>query len=248
MTTRMSLWQVLTTPLSLCADPNEARDHLAHRLLRRCEREIRRVRRERLEAVRRSGIIERAPDALRSDMDRLVTLAKEERLLARLHPKAPAAPVLTFSSWLLRDSYRICVETPEEGMHFVVGVCMDGVMVGTNIVTFPYARRSVAGAAGETRATHRISIEAAESGHSIVAILHSHPGMGPEANHPSPTDLRTHALWERSMPLVGGIWSRDGFLRFFTSGASCRVEVLGDHLESSGDNLWRLRDEYAATR
>lgn len=149
-----------------------------------------------------------------------------------------------FSSWLLRDSFRLCTATFDEGMHFVVGVELEGLLVGMSIAEFAYAERSSVRAAGSHRDTHRLAIDASESGHRIQAIMHSHPGFGPQANYPSATDIATHRLWERASPLVGGIWSRSGHLRFFTAGRPAAVTVVGTHLEQIDEDNWKLREEF----
>lgn len=182
--------------------------------------------------------------------DQLARIDSELRLLEPLSSvhHSDAGPTIVLSSWMLRDSFHICTETPAEGMHFIAAVKIARRLIGTAISTFAYERRSVAGAAGERRSTHAQMIESAETGHSIAVIAHSHPGSGPHANHPSGTDIATHRLWEQTGTVIGAIWSRDGYLRFFTAGTPFRVEVVGSHLEQVDEHLWKLRDEYLAKR
>ncbi|CAG0986214.1 hypothetical protein PHYC_02038 [Phycisphaerales bacterium] len=237
--------------VSELGDDQAARNRIARLLLRRYESRLERLHRE--EAGLREQLMGTLGDAepkfAWSVLRKYQEVVRERRLLTGLLPH-PVKPVssFAFSSWLLRDSFRICTATPDEGMHFVVGVEIDGIVVGTSIQEFAYAERSPVRAAGVHRATHALTIDAAESGHRIVGILHSHPGYGPHANHASGTDLTTHRLWEQTAPLVGGIWSRSGHLRFFTAGRHAAVSVAGTHLEQIDEHNWKLRDEFVGGR
>lgn len=55
------------------------------------------------------------------------------------------------------------------------------------------------------------------SGAHLAAWLHSHPGMGMSATHPSSIDLQQHADWLRdySPRLLSGIFVRDRQIRFW---------------------------------
>lgn len=181
--------------------------------------------------------------------ERLAALAIELRTLKALGAQpATGEPEIVLSSWMLMESFRICTETPDEGMHFIVGTKVDSLLVGMNIVQHPYTARSPVGAAAEQQRTHATVIEAAETGHQVLVIAHAHPGKGPGANLPSGTDLRTHRLWESLGPICGAIWARCGHVRFFTAGRPVRVSVVGSHLVQVDRDLWRIRDEFASDR
>ncbi|MCC6678639.1 MAG: hypothetical protein IT436_16010 [Phycisphaerales bacterium] len=220
----------------------------ARRVLRRRDALLARVRRERVQLTRRLlAAVATGRGGLTVELARrLSALSIRERLLAGLDPADRGTPVprLVLSSWMLRDSFRICTRTADEGLHFIVGIEHDGLAIGTGIALFPCAERSPVRAAGEPRATHGVSIEAAETSHRVLALLHSHPGTGPHANHPSSTDLHTHRLWETTSNLIGGIWARDGYLRWFSADKPFAVEIVGGHMERIDDRLWKLRDEF----
>lgn len=211
----------------------------------RMDQELGRARRDQRRLLARLADPGLHPAASWRHCARLNAVNARIQALESLRPGDPPRPgEFLLSSWALRDSFRLCTETPDEGMHFIIGVKLLGLMVATGIAEFPYAERSIVRAIGQAASTHGLTIEAAETDHDILAIAHSHPGYGPEANHPSGTDLATHRLWERSRHLVGAIWSRDGFVRFFTAGRPFRVRVLGSHLEQVDTHVWKLREEY----
>lgn len=159
--------------------------------------------------------------------------------------RPPEVQVFAFSSAMLQESFRRCVEMPEEGMHFIAGIEVEGILVGTQIVPFPYEFRSFVGAAGVHEATHKICIEAHESGQKIIAIAHSHPGSGIGANYPSGIDRKTQSLWEHGRSIVGGIFSRDGYLRWYSNNVAFEINVMGNQIKRIDRDVWKLETENA---
>jgi len=165
---------------------------------------------------------------------------RERRLLEDLAPsRPPQTEIVIFSTMMLAQSFRLCTETQDEGMHFIVGVEYDGLKVGTHIIPFGYAQRSVAGAAGDPLDTHRIVIHTYEAATRFSPCCIP-PGSGPNANFPSAIDERTQRLWEQGSNLIGGIWSRDGFLRWYSVAVRFQVEVVGSHMEKLDARLFKL--------
>jgi proteasome lid subunit RPN8/RPN11 len=78
-------------------------------------------------------------------------------------------------------------------------------------------------------------------GSQLTAYFHSHPGSGPEANHPSSVDLANQERLERGgFHTVGGIFSRDGYLRFFTRKLAFHITITGKGIDHVGQNLYQL--------
>lgn len=179
-------------------------------------------------------------------MRRLHALHNQRQALVDLAPARSPVPTLVVSSWMLKDSFGVCTATEDEGLHLLVGVEHDGVLIPTRIIECDYTRRTAVRATATREGVHKAMADTAEAGHRVFAIIHSHPGSGPEANHPSSIDLRTHELWEGISSVIGGIWSRDGYLRWFTSAKPFEVQVVGTQMERLGDRLWRLTDENVA--
>lgn len=228
--------------------PGATPDTRAKRLLRRFDSKVRDLQAEERRLRRLIEICADRGDAggVQDQAGRLAGVLRERRLLEGLAPSRQAGTeVLVFSTMMLAQSFRVCTETEDEGMHFIAGVEYDGVAVGTHLIPFPYAHRSVAGASGDPRATHRIVIQTHEAQHRLLALLHSHPGSGPRANLPSSIDDRTQRLWERGSRLVGGIWSRDGFLRWYSVAVPFRVELVGSHMEKIDERLFKLVSDQA---
>jgi len=215
-------------------------------IYRKWQRKLNALRREGIRLRRRIDECARGghSDELSRVAEKLTQVTRDARALASLGtPEDGTRQRFVFSSAMLRESFRYCVSRPEEGMHFILGIEHEGMLIGTHIVPFPYEYRSVAGAAGVHQATHKICIQAHETGHYAIALVHSHPGSGIDANHPSPTDRRTQTLWECGTRLLGGIWSRDGYLRWYTNELAFAVNVEGNQIERVEENVWKIETE-----
>jgi hypothetical protein len=157
------------------------------------------------------------------------------------------------SSLLLSESFRHVCPPPSrirpaingfrEEFHYATGLRSDPhTYVVTHIVPVKYSRQD----AGGVRVTDASNISALakldELGLPLVMHFHSHPGFGRESNHPS---LRDQAFQERlergGHAAIGGIFSRDGFLRFFAGDVSrfC-VEIHGNNVKKLSDVEFRV--------
>ncbi len=243
MSKTMKLWRLLNTPIAFPKRPRANERQRARRMLRRHERLIWCADRERELLVREvhRAVEAQDPDRLSRSTRQLVPLFRKLQWLEALgRIEESKTPVYVFSSWMLKDSFQYCTAAPEEAMHFILGVEKDGFAIGTNLVPFGYSHRSVVGATGNHRDTHRISIEAHESGHRILALIHSHPGRGINANRRSSIDEANQRIWERTTRVIGAIWSRDGYLRWYSSKLKFDVQIIGNHLKRVNDHVWKL--------
>jgi hypothetical protein len=87
-------------------------------------------------------------------------------------------------------------------------------------------------------------------GLGLLGHFHSHPGFGPEANHPSMTDLRfAERLARGSHIALGGIFTRErgqkdiGYVRFFADESKpFVVDIRGkdEHVRKVSDNVYRV--------
>lgn len=245
----MSLMQVLTTRLRWRQNLDVARARRAFRALRVCERRQEELLREEQYLLRELQRCRKKADAygIRKLAEKLASVVEKIDLLnGVMSHETMARQCFVFSSWMLQESFRICTSSREEGLHFILGVDVDGVSIGTRLATFPYAHRSISGATGDRLATHRVCIETHEAGHRIMAMVHSHPGTGPHATHHSMIDHATHHQWESTTRMIGGVWSRDGYLRWFSTSLEFKADVIGTHMEQLNEDLWKLHPEEGA--
>jgi hypothetical protein len=145
------------------------------------------------------------------------------------------------SSLFLRKAYGDLVRDSAEQMHFVTGPESPDCRVLAEILTFEKIARTAVGVEGDPRATHRTLIQLGETGHRLLAWMHSHPGRGAHATKPSGTDLAHQARLERGgYPTIGVIASRDGYLRFFSKDMPFTLHVTGDDVRKINDRVYRL--------
>jgi proteasome lid subunit RPN8/RPN11 len=172
--------------------------------------------------------------------DAATRLQREARAVAR----EPAIAEYVVSSWFLADCHAYLLSHPRghEVLHLVTGS-----KVGENrrtldrMVKVALDEQSLVGAlANQQDLTQKLIAMDATWGHSLHGLFHSHPGHGREATMPSDTDRETHGRYERGgYPLVGAIFERSGFLRFFC-GAPFTITLYGKGVEQYEENLFKI--------
>jgi proteasome lid subunit RPN8/RPN11 len=157
---------------------------------------------------------------------------------------APGAltPLYLVSSSFLREASDFLTETEDERLVYATGP-EDGTRLFalTRLVMFELAEVSVVGAAPEPASQLQALAELEENGERILATLHSHPGKGAGATTPSSTDLSTQEGLEKlGYPAIGVVFSRNGFIRFYSRDLPFRVVVSGTGIEPVEEHLFRL--------
>lgn len=78
-------------------------------------------------------------------------------------------------------------------------------------------------------------------GSLLCAYLHMHPGHGSGSTMPSSVDIACQRRLENGgYPVIGGIFSRDGYLRFFSDRNLFEVALSGKGVEHVGKDLFKL--------
>lgn len=150
--------------------------------------------------------------------------------------EAPAVPEYFISSRFLTEcaSYLLADSQGFERLHMVTGI-----QPGANRYTLDYmdkvamAEQSETGARADQRSFTQALIHLTEWGHALHGLFHSHPGQGAGATHPSQKDLMTHKRLERGdYPLIGAIFVRGGYVRFFSTERPFTVTIYGRGVEN----------------
>jgi len=144
------------------------------------------------------------------------------------------------SSLTLHKSYRHLTREPIEDLHLATGVILDGTFVLNDLILLRSVERSLGGTSASPAETRRALLTMEAFGLKCGGLFHSHPGRGPSATIPSGTDRRNHETWEEAFPVVGGIFTHDGFVRFFKASGRPRVDVLGKKVRRIDETLFRL--------
>ena len=80
-------------------------------------------------------------------------------------------------------------------------------------------------------------------GYLLTGCFHSHPGSGKGSVSPSSTDIKNQKKLENTgYKCISAIFSRDGFIRFFTVNNPFEVKVVGKGVECVAENVYRLTE------
>ena len=104
------------------------------------------------------------------------------------------------------------------------------------------ARQSHVIAEGHALSIYRILSEYDRWGHPTLLFCHCHPGCGSESTRPSGIDIKTHTDLELYYPVIGAIFSQDGYVRFFSAGKPFQIEIFGKGVVKVDDNVYRIQD------
>lgn len=158
--------------------------------------------------------------------------------------KESPVPQLTLHSSLLYQLYHSLF--PAERMMVAAGRQEDGGIFITALFDVT-GTASATGVHADPDRLGRALISMSETDTYLVAWLHSHPGSGGDATHPSPIDLRQETDWLRdySPLLVSAIMVRDGFVRFWGKALEngkvfVRIEGPGIRAYSNTENVYQL--------
>lgn len=153
-----------------------------------------------------------------------------------------APPLYVVSTLFLEESFRFLVRHPSEDMHYVTGSELGPWRVLERLVDFEKSTRTAVGVSGTPSATHRTLIGLSEKAHRLIAWCHSHPGRGAGATLPSGIDLDHQERLERGgYPTIGLIFSRDGYVRFFSHTTTFRLQVFGAGVRSIDERVYQLQ-------
>lgn len=144
------------------------------------------------------------------------------------------------SSLLLHNSYRHLTEGREENLHFVTGVVVAESFVLTDMITVRGVDRRMARATAAAPDVHRAMVFIESFGLKCGALWHSHPGTRVDSTRPSGVDWRNQKAWEKAYSLLGAVFSRDGFVRFFAARPGVVVHVHGKKVTRIAENVYKL--------
>ena len=72
----------------------------------------------------------------------------------------------------------------------------------------------------------------------FLGVFHSHPGGG--ITGPSSTDLETQTFLEQNYRPLGGVFTNDGYVTFYSKAMDFRVHVIGKTAQQVKPNVWKL--------
>lgn len=144
------------------------------------------------------------------------------------------------SSLYLMDSFALLNKDEVESLHFVTGPEVGETKVMDKIVDLKLEKQSMVYAKADTEAIRETLIYLTDYGYKLWACIHIHPGSGAGSTYPSGTDKTLdRLLLKGGYDCIGAIFSRDGFVRFFSS-KEFEVNIYGNGVEKIDEKLYRL--------
>lgn len=150
-------------------------------------------------------------------------------------------PIFVINSLMLYRCFKLLTRTRNEDLHAVTGSVIGMIRSLEQIVPLTLSTQSLGGAAAEHKSLANELLMLNEFGLRPLAYFHSHLGCGIGATHPSSTDRKTQSLMEQSgSEIIGGVFSRDGFIRFYANRGEPDVRVVGKRFKEIEKNVYRL--------
>jgi hypothetical protein len=174
-------------------------------------------------------------EQVNSAFDLVVLVDEALEILREYSPPTPSfsedKPHYLISSWFLADCHSYLTSDPQrhERLHLVTGIKISPKQrTLERMVKVPLKLSSEVGALADQRELQKALIEMDRRGHPLYGLFHSHPGEGAHATRPSPTDFNTHERYEKAYSLVGAIFVKDGFVRFFSNNTPFTITIYGE--------------------
>jgi proteasome lid subunit RPN8/RPN11 len=162
------------------------------------------------------------------------------------HILGDPAPEYIVSSLFLVQSHRVLASCPDENMLIATGKDFGPVKIIDTQVSVEVSEQSKVFVRADSDSLGKALCSLDDYGHKLLAWFHSHPGTGPASVNPSATDLDTQNRLERGgYPVVGGIFSRDGYIRFFSiKNRFSSIRIYGKLVEKKDETTFYIKKTY----
>jgi hypothetical protein len=156
----------------------------------------------------------------------------------------PAVPEYLISSLFLSTCASYLLANPQgfERLHLVTGIKeRDKRRTLDRMARVALAQQSASGARADQLDLQNILLELDSFGLHLHGLFHSHPGSGAAMTRPSGIDLATQDRFEsQGYPLVGAIFARGGFVRFFAH-HPFTITVYGKGVVQHEEHLFHIQ-------
>jgi proteasome lid subunit RPN8/RPN11 len=153
-------------------------------------------------------------------------------------------PLLVINSLMLHDCFKLLTRTENESLHAVTGSIIGNIRSLERIIPLSLSEQNVVGAAADNGDLADRLMRLNDFGLRPLAYFHSHPSCGVNATCPSSTDRQTQSTMEMSgSKIIGGIFSRDGYIRFYANKSEPNMRVMGKRVRKVEKNVYQLEIE-----
>lgn len=145
------------------------------------------------------------------------------------------------SSLFLRECWEYLKSDPRhhERLFLITGtITADGTRVLSRMEQVKYDKQSSAYVSADKIDSHQKMLSLSERhGHLVLAVFHSHISGGMPATAPSSIDQDAlKRMSQVGCDCLGGIFSLDGYARFFTTSKNFEIQVYGRGIEKVEEN------------
>jgi proteasome lid subunit RPN8/RPN11 len=150
-------------------------------------------------------------------------------------------PIFVINSLTLHECYRQLMTTEQENLHMITGSEIGSIRSLERIIPLSLSSQDLIGVTADNTSLANEMIRLYELGLKAYGFFHSHPGSGVNATYPSSTDRRTQTAMEESGgEIIGGIFSHDGYVRFYQNTDEPDVRVIGKQVQEIEKNVYFL--------
>ena len=186
--------------------------------------------------------VDHKPDDVDFMVKQAVLVGKLGKLLADNLPSSKQIEKRTYvtSSLFLHDCFDFLNTKKVESLHFVTGPELGYASVLDRIIDFEIERQTSVFARGDSNSVRKVLIQLGKYEHKLQGCFHIHPGIGTDSTTPSCIDLRLQETLDRGgYTAIGAIFSRDGFIRFYSS-TDFELQVYGKGVDGIDGKLYHL--------
>ena len=165
---------------------------------------------------------------------------KKAKVISAHAKKKPEMVTYLVSSLFLHENYDLMKDNAIETFYYVTGPETDGIKILDRIEKFGYEERNGAYAKAVTKDSTMILIKLDLHDHRLWGYFHSHTEPGINGTSPSFVDLNLRDTLDRGgYKAIGVIFSKDGFIRFFSS-KPFRIIIYGEGVVKINEELYHL--------
>jgi proteasome lid subunit RPN8/RPN11 len=144
----------------------------------------------------------------------------------------PSLPTYSIGSLFLSQCKALLTRDDKEYIFYVTGTETNRSIYLTTVITFECSKRSATGVHGDPESVLKAVLQMEQAGHRLYGWFHSHPGSR-DGCAPSNTDIGMQKRLESlKYPAIGGIFTRDGYLRFFSVEHKFNIHIYGKGIEN----------------
>lgn len=135
-------------------------------------------------------------------------------------------------SLILLKSFGFLNQQDEESLHLMTGINLGEEIILDMIISVKFAHSSIGGVRADPDDNLKKLVLLDDYGFALYAVVHIHPSNGMRSTHQSDIDKNFQETLERGgYKSVLGIFSRDGFLRFYRTEDDFEIKIIGKGIE-----------------